>query len=217
MSVHSPRPANRRTHYHVGIELRAAKQRERCLALRLEGRKLREIAREVGISPSTVNGHIQQSLRDSRQTSTAMGEQLREQEWARLLAVIDRWMPVATGKYRTKEAARAAGIVAKASDRLQLLFGLPAATPTLPPAVAAPEPPPLASEPEPTPVQKVLYFAFDDIALRMAKAGLLPTSSYDDAWDALLVWQPDKYEPASVEVERYLRQHWAKLLTIRLN
>ncbi len=133
-----------------------------------------------------VNQYIQQALRDSRQASAAMGEQLREQERARLQAIVDRWMPVATGPHRTKEAARAMEIVRKASESLRLLLGLHVAASmpkTVPSVVAAVEAPPTppepveAPDPEPSPDQRLLYLAFDDIALRMAKAGLLTTSS----------------------------------------
>lgn len=127
--AYDARPTNRRTHYHVSNELPSSQQRQRCLALRLEGPKLRDIAREVGIAPSTVNGYIHQVLRGSRAALAAMGEQIREQERARLQAIIDRWQPVATGAQRTREAARAAEIVHRAGNSLRVLFGLPVAAP----------------------------------------------------------------------------------------
>ena len=221
MKANVSRPTNRRTHHHVSIELRAGQQRERSLALRLQGQKLRDIAREVGISPSTVNGYIQQALRDSRAASAAMGEKIREEERARLQAIIDRWQPIATGRYRTKEAARAAEMVRKASDRLRALFGLTVVAPT-PPTVVVGNPPLSSShssegaEPEPTPEQRLLFLAFDDIALRMARAGLLPDTSYDAAFDALEEWQSDKYLPAE-DVSSYLRINWMEMLAISLD
>ena len=224
MRTDHARPVNRRRHHHVSMELRAAERRQRSLTLRQEGRKVREIAREVGVSPSTVNQYIQQALRDSRAASAAMGEHLREQERVRLQAIIDRWQPVATGKYRTKEAARAAEVVRKASASLRALFGLPVDEPG-PQVAVAPEPLPSSSAPAeptptptptPTPEQKLLFLAFDDIALRMARAGLVPQSSYDAAYDALENWQADKYQPAN-EVSDYLRKNWAKMLAISLD
>ena len=111
-------------------------------------------------------------------------------------------------------------MVHKASDRLRVLFGLPVVT--LPQTdIAAVEPPSLSQlaetdEPEPTPERKVLYGAFNDIALRMAKASLLPVGSYDAAYDALEQWQGDKYLP-SEEVASYLRTNWTGLLAIPLD
>ena len=50
----------------------------------------------------------------------------------------------------------------------------------------------------------------------MARAGLVPQSSYDAAYDALENWQADKYQPAN-EVSDYLRKNWAKMLAISLD
>ena len=63
----------------------------------------------------------------------------------------------------------------------------------------------------PRTISAPLYHAMQRDPLVVAVGlGLLPATSYDDAWDALEAVSPDRYQP-SVEVQDWLRANWREL------
>ena len=222
------RPTNRLTTFHVRAECIADQQRRQCLQLRLDGCSNREIARQMNLGQTTVNGYLKQAMARTRGDIAALAVQIRRDERTRLEAILAKWQPVATGSPSVRKAQRAASIVLMAHTALRALHGLSApssadsgaAQPPIPPAPPAPPPPAPEPEPEPEPDDDPAKTAFierlgADLVYQGAYHGLLPTAvGYDVAWDKLEDWQPGKYKPEN-DVETYLRANWKILMAGR--
>ena len=116
VSPNSVLPSNRRTHYHFGEDLKAAQRCAQCLALRLEGLHLHEIAQRLGISKSAVHDPIEQAWVLARAADAKMDAQILVQEPA-------KWLDLDAGmqrhNVRTGRGVREAGFQADGSSEIR--------------------------------------------------------------------------------------------------
>ncbi len=106
------------------IKVRTALLEERCLALRLEGLTHREIARRLGIAPSSAYKRVRHALDAVNERNAAEAERLRTLELLRLDALQDAiWEKALAGE--TKSLSRVLTIM----ERRAKLLGLDAPAP----------------------------------------------------------------------------------------
>ncbi len=105
------------------IKVRTALLEERCLALRLEGLTHREIARRLGIAPSSAYKRVRHALDAVNERNAAEAERLRTLELLRLDALQDAiWEKALAGE------AKSLGRLLTIMERRAKLLGLDAPT-----------------------------------------------------------------------------------------
>ena len=111
--------------------LKAAERRLEAMRLRKAGWTYREIADQLGINHSSVYQFVTEAMAEVRNQTSQEAEEYRAVELSRLEQIHKDWAPLATpgaeaDHYAIENAAKAAAIVLKASERRSKLLGLDA-------------------------------------------------------------------------------------------
>ena len=120
---------------HAKDIARKLRNREAAAELRADGRKLTDIATELGICVGTVHNYLAEAKQEANRRAGDLGEQIRAIEDVRLLDIIDRGIAMVDAVAGRQDqhgapidfkAASALGTVLRASETRRRLYGVDA-------------------------------------------------------------------------------------------